>query len=45
MSRKLVIEFDEDEDEECAMVEVQRLISEGYTSGYEPQWYFEDDND
>lgn len=44
---KIVIEIDADIDDEFgidhALDEVQRLLSNGFTSGYEPRWYIEED--
>lgn len=36
---KLIIELEDSEDIESAIAEVHKKIGEGFTSGYEPNWY------
>lgn len=40
---RLVIEYEDVQDIESALDEVKRQISAGYTQGYEPRWYIEED--
>jgi len=38
--KKLIIEFDDEHTEEETIAEVKRLMSQGFTEGYYPHFYF-----
>jgi len=44
-NRKVLIYFDDDHTPEETVAEVSRLISEGFTSGIDPNWEITEDED
>lgn len=43
MNRKLIIELEENDNEECVVERVLQSIKNGYVRGFYPTWYIEED--